>query len=290
MSDTARFLIAAEELPDDYIHVVRRYWRPLADFIARQRRQGRPLLVGVNGAQGSGKSTMCQFLAAILEDMGLTAIALSLDDFYLTRSERQKLADKVHPLFATRGVPGTHDTALMRAVLDGVTAGRVVEAPRFDKATDDRSRMTRRIEPPVDVILFEGWCVGASPQSDEELRDPINRLEREEDRDCIWRNEVNRHLKTDYAGIFGRLDLLVMLAVPGFDAAIANRHLQEEKLARRNPDGKAVMDEQALIRFMMHYERVTRRMLAEMPDRADLTIPIGLDQCPISLPDILLTD
>lgn len=287
MSDPVRFLIAAEGLPASYVDVVREYWAPLADFVARKRRQDRPLLVGVNGAQGSGKSTTCQFLVVLLEEMGLTAVTMSLDDFYLTRAERQKVAEEIQPLFATRGVPGTHDTALMRAVLDGLAAGRSVEAPRFDKGCDDRATATRRIETPLDVILFEGWCVGAAPQPEEDLREPINALERDEDQDCIWRKAVNLHLQTDYAGVFGRLDLLVMLAVPGFEAVANNRRLQEEKLARNNPHASAVMSEEELTRFIMHYERITRHMLAEMPSRADLTIPIGPDQKPTSLPELL---
>lgn len=285
MNDPIRSLIAAEELPDSYSDIVGRFWEPLADLVTGRRSPGGPLLVGINGAQGSGKSTMCQFLSALLGERGLNAVVLSLDDFYLTRAERLELADTVHPLFATRGVPGTHDTPLMRSVLDGLSAGRSVEAPRFDKATDDRAPMARKIEAPVDVILFEGWCVGASPQLADDLAAPINALERDEDPDAVWRATVNRHLESDYAGIFRRLDMLVMLAVPDFSAVAANRRLQEQKLARRNPDGQGVMDEAALQRFIMHYERLTRHILAEMPGRADATIPIGLEQNPVSLPE-----
>jgi D-glycerate 3-kinase len=171
--------------------------------------------------------------------------------------------------------------ALGEVILEAVTAGRSAALPRFDKAADDRAPDSERIEGPVDVVLFEGWCVGAVPQVAASLRAPLNRLEREEDPDGRWRREVNRRLATDYAELFARIDLLVMLKVDDFEAVRANRRLQEEKLARRDPDGVGVMDEAALERFLMHYERLTRWMLEEMTGRADITIPIGVDQKPV---------
>lgn len=272
-------LIAAEGLPADYRDVVERYWRPLAKCIAGE--SGRPLVVGINGAQGSGKSTLCRFLEVLLAERGLNALTLALDDLYLGRAERGRLAVEDHPLFATRGVPGTHDVALGEAVLEALAAGRPADLPRFDKAEDDRAGRGIRADPPVDVILFEGWCVGAVPQPAGLLGEPVNRLEAEEDADGTWRREVNRRLATDYAALFGRIDLLVMLKVADFEAVRANRKLQEEKLARIRPGGTALMDDAALDRFLMHYERLTRWMLDEMPARADMLIEIGPDQRPL---------
>lgn len=279
MSETIDAMIAAEQLPGDYRDVVERYWRPLAKRIGGEA--GRPLVVGINGAQGSGKSTACRFLEGLLAEQGLKAVTLSLDDLYLTRAERLALARDDHPLFATRGVPGTHDVALGEAVLDAFAAGRPATLPRFDKAIDDRSPDGVPVEPPVDVVLFEGWCVGAAPQPAAAMREPVNRLEAEEDSDGTWRREINRRLATDYAGLFGRIGLLVMLEVENFEAVRANRLLQERKLAARNPGGAAIMDEAALDRFLMHYERLTRWMLDEMPARADIVIPIGSGQRPL---------
>lgn len=274
-------LIEQEALPAAYRTIVERHWQPLADAIARQAAERRPLVVGINGAQGAGKSTLCRFLEALLEQRGLRAATLSLDDLYLTRAERLALARDEHPLFATRGVPGTHDVALGEAILDALRAGRAIVLPRFDKAADDRAPDGTTIEGPVDVVLFEGWCVGAVPQPAAILREPINRLEAEEDPDGTWRCEVNRRLATDYAELFARIDLLVMLKVESFEAVRANRRLQEHKLAARNPTGEALMDDAALDRFLMHYEHLTRWMLQEMPRRADVSIQIGPDQRPI---------
>jgi len=278
MNDPVEALITAEELPPGYREVVERHWRPLAARIGA--RPERPLIVGVNGAQGSGKSTLCRFLAVLLAEQGLRAVTLSLDDLYLTRAERQRLARECHPLFATRGVPGTHDVALGMRVLDELAGEGPVTLPRFDKSADDRAQAGDLVHAPVDVVLFEGWCVGAVPQEAAALTVPVNALEAQEDQDGRWRGEVNRRLATDYAQLFGRIDLLVMLKVGSFDVVRTNRALQEQKLARKRPGGSAIMDAAALDRFVMHYERLTRWTLQEMPRRADVVIPIGADHRP----------
>lgn len=281
MSTAIDKLIAAEGLPADYRSVVERHWRPLADRIGDLWVDKQPVLIGINGAQGSGKTTLCRFLRVLLVEHNLRSVTVSLDDLYLTRAERRALAADVHPLFATRGVPGTHDIALGEAILDDLLAGRTAALPRFDKAADDRAEMRLLVEPPIDVVLLEGWCVGAVPQPAEALREPVNRLEADEDRDGVWRREVNRRLATDYAALFARIDLLVALEVESFEAVYRNRKLQEDKLAAANPSGVAIMDDTALDRFLMHYERLTRWMLEEVPARADVLVKIGSDQRPL---------
>lgn len=281
MSTAIDKLIEAESLPLDYRSVVEAHWRPLADRIGDMWCDKQPLLVGIGGAQGSGKTTLCRFLEVLLVEHNLRSVTLSLDDLYLTRAERQARAAQVHQLFATRGVPGTHDVALGEAILDDLLAGRTAAVPRFDKAADDRAEVRRMVEPPVDVVLLEGWCVGAAPQPAGALEEPVNRLEAEEDPDGTWRREVNRRLATDYAVLFSRIDLLVMVEVDGFEAVRANRKLQEDKLAVASPGGAAIMDDAALDRFLMHYERLTRWMLEEMPGRADVIFKIDPDQRPL---------
>src|SRR5690606_24845453 len=241
----------------------------------------RPLIVGINGSQGSGKTTLCRFLEALLLEHNQRAVTISLDDIYLTSAERAALAKECHPLFATRGVPGTHEVALGPAILDSLVDGLPIELPRFDKASDDRAAEPTEVLSRNDVILLEGWCVGAKPQPEAALVAPINRLEAEEDASGKWRREVNRRLATDYADFFDRIDVLVMLEVGNFDIIRAHRKRQEQRLAARRPDGTAVMDDAALDRFLMHYERLTRWMLEEMPARADIRIPIGEDQRPL---------
>ena len=284
----AEDFVAQHRLPADYAGIAQPFAGPLAERIERLRvSAGRPILVGISGAQGSGKTTFARFVAKWLSRrMQLSAVCFSLDDVYLTRAERQALAHRAHPLLETRGVPGTHDVALAHRILDALThrgAVRKVAVPAFDKATDDRApeQDWRRVDAPVDVVLFEGWCVGARPQSPEALGDPVNGLEAAEDRDAAWRTGVNERLRTDYSELFARLDLLVMLRVPSFDNVFEWRALQERKLrgGLHDPpagsDGPPGLSPAGLKRFIRHYERLTRHMLETMPAYADVVIDIA---------------
>ncbi len=269
-------LRVAEQLPESYTEAVLEYVAPLAERIRYLHEHlGRPVVIGINGAQGSGKSTLTLFLAEWLQrESELTAVSLSLDDLYLSKQVRQELAQNQHPLLRTRGVPGTHDVALGKEILSALTdqsRKHTVSLPLFNKATDDREPQSewRSIDAPVDVVLFEGWCVGARPQRDTDLRNPVNALEAEEDTDGTWRSFVNKHLKNDYADLFTRLDALVMLRVPSFDKVREWRGLQEQKL--QNEFG---MDAEQLRRFVMHFERLTRHMLARMPEYANTVIEL----------------
>jgi D-glycerate 3-kinase len=279
MSSAIERLIEAEGLPADYRAIVDRYWRPLSEDIA-ERNAGTPLIVGINGAQGAGKSTLCKFLEVLLVEHNQIGVTLSLDDLYLPKAERQALARDVHPLLATRGVPGTHSPPLGQAVIDAIRAGKGFEMPRFDKSVDDRRPAGELIEGRVDVLLFEGWCLGAVPQEPSALATPVNSLEAEEDADGIWRKFVNQALRGDYAALFGQLDMLIMLKVPDFAAVRRNRALQEDKLRARNPGAPGLMDAAALKHFLDQYERLTEWMFAEMPERADILVEIDRDQRP----------
>jgi len=266
-----------EALPQSYREVLRAHVLPLGEELAAAARGlGRPLDLGLCGAQGSGKSTMAAALAAQLTARGLTVAALSLDDCYLTHAERQTLARTVHPLLATRGVPGTHDVALARRTFASLANPGETALPSFDKAVDDRreAALWPRIAGPADVVLFEGWCVGARPQAREALREPVNALERDEDPRGLWRDYVNAALEGAYRPLFDGFDRLILLQAPSFEVVFDWRREQEHKLARRvaasGEKATRVMDEAQLARFIAHYERLTRHILAEMPARADV--------------------
>jgi len=283
--DALDALIRSLSLPPAYRQMVDVVHRPAAERIARRRKAlSRPIVAGLCGSQGSGKSTMAAFLKVLLEAQGLTTAVLSLDDIYLTLPQRERLAREVHPLLRTRGAPGTHDTGLGIALMDVLADGPAeVSMPRFDKAEDTRADAATwpRVQAPVDVILFEGWCVGARPQDDAALIEPVNALERDEDADGAWRAYVNDRLKTDYAALFGRIDILAMLQAPGFDAVFGWRALQEKKLADRvardGLTGTKVMNTDEIRRFLMFYQRITETILAEMPARADILMPLTTD-------------
>ena len=240
-------------------------------------------MLGINGAQGTGKSTLAEFLAmAAGELFGWRTAVLSIDDFYLTRTERRELADEVHHLFATRGVPGTHDTELLSATLDELEQleqGQTARLPRFDKAVDDRAPEDRWpvVEGPLDLIILEGWCVGSAADDPAGLAEPVNQLESHEDADCTWRRYANARLSVDYEPIFARLDALVFLAAPSFDAILEWRIEQEHKLAERTPAGTHVMSDDEVAHFIRLYERITRHNLEEMPARADVIFRLTAD-------------
>jgi D-glycerate 3-kinase len=274
--------------------------RLLLDDIAalRRRREGHPLVVGICGSQGSGKTTLCASLqVALTQEQGANVAVLSIDDFYLPASERAQLAHRVHPLLLTRGVPGTHEVALGIALIDRLThcdAAARTPLPRFDKLTDDRLTPNAWPEFPgrTDVVLFEGWCVGARAQAEGELAAPVNALERDEDADGRWRRYVNAQLAGPYQALFGLLDRLVLLAAPDFDIVFRWRRQQEHALAalaasagtsgaeglRGAVPASRTMTDAQLARFIMHYERLTRFILKEMPQRADLVVALDAER------------
>ncbi|MDH2432007.1 hypothetical protein QCD60_05490 [Pokkaliibacter sp. MBI-7] len=272
------------------VRVLEAIYVPLAAWVvAGQERLQRPMVLGINGAQGAGKSTLSNLLEIILSaGFGKRVVVFSIDDLYKTREERERLASEVHPLLMTRGVPGTHDIDLGLQLIESVKQAerhQATKIPVFDKSIDDRCdpMFWQEWEGSADVIIFEGWCVGAKPQADEELIAPVNPLEEVEDDQQTWRRYVNEQLKGLYAELFEQLDALVMLKVPSMEAVYAWRTQQEQKLAERvrmmgthhATDGLRIMDAEQIRRFIMHYERITRHTLAEMPARADVTLHLN---------------
>lgn len=296
LEQTVSALIQQEGLPDSYAETVEKTILPLADRIcALHDTEMQPIVVGIHGAQGTGKSTLTLFLREILlRHRNRSTANFSLDDIYLTRAEREDLAERVHPLFKTRGVPGTHDVALGQQVLHRLRSaapGESTPIPAFDKSRDDR---VPREQWPVfggraEVILLEGWCLDARLEKDSALAEPMNRLEENEDPDGVWRRYANDQLKGEYRQFFDEIDFLVMLKAPSMECVLEWRRLQEQKLAKKirnapkrgEPHGNAqdlrIMTDDEVGRFVMHYERVTRACLAEMPGRADVLINVAED-------------
>jgi len=268
--------LSQHRLPPEFRRVANQHYLPFARQLPEIRDRKTQLLLGINGAQGTGKSTLADFLRLATESMFDWRVAvLSIDDFYLTLEERKTLAQDVHPLLRIRGVPGTHDTEMLASYLNRLqhlNRDERIALPSFDKATDDRQIVQRwpTVKGPIDLVILEGWCVGTVAQRDVELEQPANSLEREEDPDCVWRNYVNDQLKTKYEQIFEQLDLLLFVHAPSFDAILRWRLEQEEKLADISPDGSSgLMSKEQITRFIQFYERLTRANLASLPDRAD---------------------
>lgn len=244
----------------------------LLDWIT-PKRAGGALVIGIAGAQGSGKSTLATAAAARLTNSrnmpamaDTIAVSVSLDDFYRPRAQRLALARGIHPLLATRGVPGTHDLPLLQDVLLRVRAGRPVSLPVFDKRSDDRlpPQHWRRFDR-IDLLLLEGWCVGARAQPAALLATPMNGLEAGEDPKARWRTHVNQTLAGGYQRVWAMLDGLAFLAAPDWATVPRWRAEQEAAIGGR-------MDAAAIARFCAHYERLTRWQLADTPRHAGLTL------------------
>jgi D-glycerate 3-kinase len=184
------------------------------------------------------------------------------------------LAKSVHPLLATRGVPGTHDVALAIDCLDNLRAGNNAVITRFDKKIDDRAVDLEINSQPVGLIVLEGWCLGAQPQPELALSTPINSLEQVEDPEGIWRNYVNRALQGDYQRLFASIDQMIMLQAPSFETVHQWRVEQERKMIDSvleqglDAPPEAMNDEQ-IQRFIQHFQRITEEILRELPSRAD---------------------
>lgn len=251
--------------------------RVLAMIEARLAHRPAPWHIGLSGLQGSGKSTLAAALVVLARRRGIDALALSLDDFYLGRRERLRLARTAHPLLATRGVPGTHDVGLIERTLDALaqaSAHRPVCVPRFDKGRDTRLPPSRwrRVSQAPQLVVLEGWCVGVPAQDADALREPCNALERESDRDARWRQWVNAELAARYEPLWRRFDLRLVLRAPDF--AIVARWREEAELVLRARGAPQAMDAAQLRRFVQHYERLSRHALRTVPRPGDVVLKL----------------
>ena len=283
----ARFIQEAS-LPDSVAFNFMRWYAGVSGSLAQRAKAANTApLVGFSGCQGSGKSTLVALMAKVMREVhGVSTVVLSLDDFYLTKAARAALAESIHPLFATRGVPGTHDLALLDETIAALRQpSGAVPVPAFDKALDDRTEMVhwRQVSAPAQLIFLEGWCVGLSPQQESELEAPINLMEAEQDPSLLWRREVNRQLATEYADVFGELDALLLLQAPSFDAVFEWRWQQEQRLSQQfqhdHPDKPdPTMSRSEVADFILHYQRLTEHGLKTLPDRADFVWELATDR------------
>jgi D-glycerate 3-kinase len=275
--------IQEHQLPEEYSSTVEQWFAPLAEELLQDiSAHNGPYVIGISGCQGSGKSTLAALLVLLMNQMlGLRCINLSIDDFYLTHAERQALASSVHPLLATRGVPGTHDMDLAINTINALKTPGEVAVPRFDKAVDDREPQAQWpiVQAPMDVIVLEGWCLAIEAQPEESLIQAVNELEANEDPDSSWRRYVNTAMQDRYQTFNNLIDYLVMLKAPDFEKVYQWRQSQEEKLAEKfhrngSVDSHQIMIPTELKRFIQHYERVTRHGLDTLPDKADVVFQL----------------
>ena len=261
----------------DKIGKLNKFYLPLSEWIySIYSKDFKTKIIGLSGGQGAGKSTITGILKLILKKKyGLNICVFSIDDFYKTKNERLRMSKKKHPLFITRGVPGTHDIALLNQTIRKLKQKkfRTVLIPKFDKSKDNRFRKNKwqKIKIKPDIIIFEGWCVGTTHQNNNELKRPINLIEKKYDENLKWRKTVNNLIKKRYKNIFNKIDKLVFLKVPHFNYIMKWRWLQEQKM-KLTTKSKKTMSKTEVKEFIMFYERLTKHMMKNYSKISDLTI------------------
>lgn len=281
-----KHFLNTHRLPKAYIETARCYFDPIVEALlgVLEQRLSKPLLISLSGCQGSGKSTLADYLCYSLNKQGINAISASLDDFYLSKSEREKLALTLHPLFRTRGVPGTHNTQRLIDTLLRAREGHLsgVAIPQFDKSCDDLlpedDWVTVGDSP--SVFILEGWCLGAEAQEESDLRVACNDFENDLDADGKWRKSVNEFLKADYHLINSLFDVQLFLKAPSFETVFEWRLEQEEKLLQKlsesTDDTQAVdgqargMNKEQVRQFIQYYQRITEYLLSNLAPQADV--------------------
>ncbi len=250
----------------------------IADIEGALAKAPRPLVYAIAGSQGAGKSTIARIAMHRLATSNKKVAVMSLDDLYYGREERRRIAARSHPLFITRGPPGTHDVGRGVGVIDALKAHRPARLPRFSKALDEPLPMDAWVDAPgdLDLLIFEGWCLGARAEMDELLEKPINVLEEIFDAAGRWRRAVNTALGSSYQGLFSKIDRLVYLRPPSFNIVKHWRWELESAIAAHKPAGDTpgLLDEDEIDFFVQHYERITRSMMGSLPSRAHLTLQL----------------
>ena len=269
--------LASQEIRSEYFYdkpgQLKNFYLPICEKIYQDYKKNKKTkIIGLTGGQGAGKSTITQIIKLILETKyNLRVVFFSIDDFYKKLSERIKMSKKVHQLFKTRGAPGTHDTRLIKKTFMNLTKKKFkpMIIPLFDKSRDDRlsKKKWQKIKKQPEIIIFEGWCVGAKSQKKKYLKKSVNILEKEYDPNLIWRSKVNFELQNEYAEIFNKIDRLIFLKVPDFECVYKWRLLQEKKL-QLTSSGKKIMSPSQVREFIMYYERITKQMLLDLTKKA----------------------
>ncbi len=259
--------------------MIKSFLIPISFWIAKKVEKKGSYIVGLSGGQGSGKTTISSLISIILRKyFKLNVFTISIDDFYKTRKDRFILSKKIHPSLMTRGVPGTHDINMMLDLFKRVKGKkfRSLKLPKFNKATDDRynKKLWYSLKKKPDIIIFEGWCVGAKAEKNITLQNPVNSLEKLNDTKLTWRRYVNEQLKTKYKQLYDQLNCLLYIKSSNFTLLKKWRIKQEKKLRLKNKRSNKfkIMNDEEVINFMQTYQRVTQSMFKYAPKYASIIL------------------
>ena len=262
--------------------MLKRYLIPICFWITKKLNKKKPFFIGLAGGQDTGKTTISSIIKIILEKyFKLNVFKISIDDFYKTRKDRSKLSKIIHPMLITRGVPGTHDMKMMLDFFKSIKSKNFkrMKLPNFNKAIDDRSpqKYWYKIKQRPDVVIFEGWCVGAKPELNKTLKKPINSLEKLNDPKFVWRHYVNQQLKNKYKALYSQLNCIIYLKAENFNLLQKWRIKQEQKLRlkTKKKTSHKIMNKKTIINFMQTYQRITQNMFKKMPRYASIILNLN---------------
>ena len=225
----------------------------------------------IAGSQGSGKSSLSKLIKLYLEKFCYKSVVIiSMDDFYLSKSQRTQLSKNIHPLFLTRGVPGTHDLELMNKKIKQILNKEFpIYLPIFDKVSDSRKRTYKKILK-ADVVIFEGWCAGSQPVDQNYLQKNFNNLEKHKDKNFIWRNSYNKYLN-EYQKLFSQFNFFIYFQFNHWDHVLNWKYKQELELRDKKKD---LALKKYLKEFVQYYEKVSKWMHLKAPKYCSILIKL----------------
>lgn len=265
--------------PNEMLQVLWDLWLPLGIKLASQRQQlGRPLIQGILGGQGTGKTTMSKVLSLILDQLGYRTVSLSLDDLYKTYSDRLLLTQQ-DPRLIWRGPPGTHDIDLGLNVLDQIRQSQSpVMIPRFDKSAFGGAgdRTTPEIVTNIDIVLFEGWFVGVRPINADVFDTAPPPIITDEDK--AFARDMNLRLH-DYLPLWERLDSLIVLYPTDYRCSLEWRKQAEQQMIAAGKSGMSNADIEQFVNYFwrsLHPELFIKPLVKDATV-VDLVIEIHAD-------------
>ena len=284
-TDCFKFISSQETKTEKFKNkgrMIRSFLIPICFWISKKASKKKPLIIGLAGGQGIGKTTITSIITIILKKyFKLNVFKISIDDFYKTRKQRILLSKNKHPLLMTRGVPGTHDINIILNFFRKIKVKKFksLKLPKFNKAVDERYKQNLwyKIKSKPDVVIFEGWCVGAKSQNFRQLKKSINSLERIHDQTFKWRQYVNYQLETKYKKLFNQLDGLLYLRAKNFSLLRRWRLKQEKKLwlKSKNKKNLKIMNKDQVKNFMDTYQRITQQMFKDMPKYSSIIMNLN---------------
>ncbi|MCS6792371.1 MAG: glycerate kinase [Oscillatoriaceae bacterium SKW80] len=258
-----------------------KFWLPLGLSLAASRRQLKhPLIQGILGCQGTGKTTLAAVLKLILAELGFCAVGLSLDDLYKTYRERQLLAQE-DPRLIWRGPPGTHDVDLGIEVLEKLRHpdGKPIALPRFDKSACNGAgdRSEPEIIENADIVLFEGWFVGVRPISPAAFDTAPAPIITADERQLARDMNVKLY---DYLPLWQRLDRLMVLYPVDYRLSLLWRKQAEQEMRAA---GKSGMSDTEIEQFVNYFWKALHpelfiKPLVEKGEGVDLVVEIKSDR------------